>query len=571
MADLIGQQIGNYLLTRLLGEGGFASVYLGQHVHIKAQQAAIKHLKTHVTGTDVQLFQQEAELVATLAHPNIVRLLDFEVKDGESFLIMDYAPNGSLRQRHPRGQRIPLATMLNYLQQLAEALTYAHSQKLIHRDIKPENMLIGRRGEVLLSDFGIAIIAQTTYASQQATQYVGGTAYYMAPEQFRGHATPLSDQYSLAVVAYEWLCGELPFPQGDFIQLGYQHNYITPPSLSTQEPTISQEVEQVVLKALEKDPQARFASVQNFIEALIEAAKPKAIPSGTLLLIYKEHTNWLHGVAWSPDSTQIASASADATVQLWETTTGKAHHFFYGHKEAVWSAAWSPNGIYIASGARDKTAQVWEATTGRRQLLLSRGNDVLGIAWSPDSTRVASSAADATIQVHDVLQRHHLLTYSGHSGAVWALSWSPDGFRLASTSDDKTVHIWHAVTGQQLLVLRGHNKAVIAVAWSPNGKYLATASDDKTVQIWHGITGQRLLTYTGHSNEVWSLSWSPDGARIASASRDKTVQIWDSSNARTLSTYRGHNSEVNAVAWSPDGTRIASGAWDNTVHIWHAL
>lgn len=529
MADLIGQQIGNYLLTRLLGEGGFASVYLGQHVHIKAQQAAIKHLKTHVTGTDVQLFQQEAELVATLAHPNIVRLLDFEVKDSESFLIMDYAPNGSLRQRHPRGQRIPLATMLNYLQQLAEALTYAHSQKLIHRDIKPENMLIGRRGEVLLSDFGIAIIAQTTYASQQATQYVGGTAYYMAPEQFRGHATPLSDQYSLAVVAYEWLCGELPFPQGDFIQLGYQHNYITPPSLSTQEPTISQEVEQVVLKALEKDPQARFASVQNFIEALIEAAKPKAIPSGTLLLTYKEHTNWLHGVAWSP------------------------------------------NGIYIASGARDKTAQVWEVATGRRQLLLSRGNDVLGIAWSPDSTRVASSAADATIQVHDVLQRHHLLTYSGHSGAVWALSWSPDGFRLASTSDDKTVHIWHAVTGQQLLVLRGHNKAVIAVAWSPNGKYLATASDDKTVQIWHGITGQRLLTYTGHSNEVWSLSWSPDGARIASASRDKTVQIWDSSNARTLSTYRGHNSEVNAVAWSPDGTRIASGAWDNTVHIWHAL
>jgi len=564
MADLIGQQIGNYTITRLLGEGGFASVYLGQHVRIAAQQAAIKHLKTHVTGADIQLFQHEAELIATLAHPHIVRLLDFEVKDGDPFLIMEYAPNGSLRQHHPRGQRVPLSTILSYLRQLAEALSYAHSQKLVHRDIKPENMLVGRRGELLLSDFGIAIIAQSTYA----TQYVGGTAAYMAPEQFRGHATPLSDQYSLAIVVYEWLCGEPPFTQGDFIQLGYQHNYSAPPPLSAKEPTVPPEVEQVVMKALEKDPQARFPSVQAFVEALTAVTQPAFSGTGTLLLAYKEHNNWLHSVAWSPDGTRIASASADGTVQLWEAETGKAQHFFYGHREAVWSVAWSPDGTAIVSGASDKTMQVWEVTTGRRQLLLTRNADVQGVCWSPDSTRVAGGAADGTIQIYDVRQSRLLHTLKGHSAGVWSVAWSQDGFRLASASDDKTVQVWHAVTGQQLLVLRGHSKAVIAVAWSPDGTRLASASDDKTVRLWHAITGQLLATYTRHSDEVWSVAWSPDGTHLASASRDKTVHIWDSTGTRTRYIYRAHASEVNAVAWSPDGTRLASAAWDNSVHIW---
>src|SRR5438445_644795 len=161
MADRVGQQLGNYQLLRLLGEGGFAEVYLGEHIHL-GTQAAIKVLHTQLTSDDVDRFRTEARMIARLIHPHIVRVLEFGVEGKTPFLVMDYAPHGTLRQRHPKGSHLHLDTIVYYVKQLADALQYAHDEKLIHRDIKPENMLLGRRNEILLSDFGIALVAQSS-------------------------------------------------------------------------------------------------------------------------------------------------------------------------------------------------------------------------------------------------------------------------------------------------------------------------------------------------------------------------------------------------------------------------
>lgn len=182
MIDYTGQQFGNYRLVRLLGTGGFASVYLGQHVRIAAQQVAIKIL--HLFDVNAQKFQQEAETTAALEHPHIVRLFDFHLEQGTPVLVMAYAPNGSLRTKHPGGTRVPRATVLQYTKEVAAALQYAHDQSIIHRDIKPENMLIGRHGELLLSDFGISVLSKTGRTSLQPSYGIGGTPLYMAPEQF---------------------------------------------------------------------------------------------------------------------------------------------------------------------------------------------------------------------------------------------------------------------------------------------------------------------------------------------------------------------------------------------------
>src|SRR5216684_3846261 len=168
-----GQQLGNYRLTRLLGRGNFADVYLGQHIHLNTQ-AAIKVLHGRLTGNDLANFINEARLIAHLRHPHIVQVLDFGVEDTTPFLVMEYAPNGNLRQRHPKGTRLALDTILTYVRQIADALQFAHDQKLVHRDIKPENMLLGRSDEVLLSDFGTAMAAQTT-GYQTSLQEVIGT------------------------------------------------------------------------------------------------------------------------------------------------------------------------------------------------------------------------------------------------------------------------------------------------------------------------------------------------------------------------------------------------------------
>src|SRR5712691_1999323 len=129
MADYVGQQLGNYHLVRSLGEGGFAEVYLGEHIYLKTQ-AAIKVLKTKMAKDDMEGFLKESRTIAGLVHPQIVRILEFGVEGGVPFLVMDYAPNGTLRQRHPKGSRLPLATITPYIKQIASALQYAHDDKL---------------------------------------------------------------------------------------------------------------------------------------------------------------------------------------------------------------------------------------------------------------------------------------------------------------------------------------------------------------------------------------------------------------------------------------------------------
>ena len=273
MVDRLGQQLGNYQLVRLLGQGGFAEVYLGEHMHL-GTQAAIKVLHSQLATDETEAFRTEARIIARLRHPHIVRVLDFGVEGSTPYLVMDYAPHGSLRQRHPKGTRLPTVDLLPYVKQVAMALQYAHAQKLIHRDVKPANMLLGLDNEILLSDFGIALIAQTSL--YQDTREVVGTVPYMAPEQLQGKPRPASDQYSLGIAVYEWLSGEYPF-LGSFTEVASQHVLVPPPPLHEKVPDISPAVEQVVMTALAKDPELRFMSVQAFASALEQASQPNQL------------------------------------------------------------------------------------------------------------------------------------------------------------------------------------------------------------------------------------------------------------------------------------------------------
>jgi outer membrane protein assembly factor BamB/serine/threonine protein kinase len=271
MTDRVGQTIGSYRLLRLLGSGGFAEVYLGQHLRITSQQAAVKILSARLQEEHIQSFTQEAETIAALHHPHIIRVLDFDVTDdGVPFLVMDYAAQGSLRQRHKRGEQVPLSTVVAYMQPIAEGLHYAHEHRIIHRDIKPDNILIDAQDKIVLSDFGIATIAHSTHS--QSEQGTGGTIPYMAPEQIQDFARPASDQYALGIMVYEWLAGERPF-NGTFTEIAAKQALAAPPPLSDTLPAISPIVERVVLTALEKNPHNRFATVRDFARALQLASR----------------------------------------------------------------------------------------------------------------------------------------------------------------------------------------------------------------------------------------------------------------------------------------------------------
>jgi serine/threonine protein kinase len=274
MADRVGQQLGNYRLVRLLGRGGFAEVYLGKHLYLESY-AALKILHAELSDEDAAKFLEEGQILARLEHSHIVGARDFTVVEGTPFLVMDYVSRGTLRQRYPSGVCLPLDTVVTYVKHIASALQYAHSQHVIHRDIKPENMLLGKNREVLLSDFGLALFAPSPeMLSTQKDR--AGTFPYMAPEQFRGKPSFASDQYALAIVVYEWLCGVRPF-DGSYLELLYQHASVPPPPLREKDPSLPETVESVVLRALAKDPAQRYENVQFFAQELEQACQRSAI------------------------------------------------------------------------------------------------------------------------------------------------------------------------------------------------------------------------------------------------------------------------------------------------------
>jgi eukaryotic-like serine/threonine-protein kinase len=275
MTHLVGQQFGPYRLIRLLGRGGFADVYLGEQIYL-GSLAAIKVLSAPLAPEARSCFLDEARTLVRLAHPRIIRLLDYGVQEQTPFLVMEYAPGGTLRELHPRGERLPLPTVVAYVQQVAEALQYAHDERLIHRDVKPDNLLLGRHGEVLLSDFGIALLAHRSRSRR--TEEIVGTVSYMAPEQIQGHPCQASDQYALGVIAYEWLSGTRPF-SGSFGEIAAGHCLVRPPPLEAARLGIPNAVTLMVSRALAKRPEQRFASVLAFARALERAARLTRVKS----------------------------------------------------------------------------------------------------------------------------------------------------------------------------------------------------------------------------------------------------------------------------------------------------
>ena len=260
------ERLGNYWITGFLGSGGFAGVYLGEHISL-GRLAAIKVLNGQPTRKKLERFWTEASITSHLPHRRIVQVFDYVEESTPPFLVMQYARYRSLEAYH-RGERLPLDAIVSYVKQIAEALDYVHRRGIIHCDIKPSNILLDADDTVLVSDFGVAV---STGRYAPIPQIFGGTATYMAPEQHRGRPLPASDQYSLGIMVYEWLSGRPPFCDSSSSEIAMRHAHYAPPPLWRTAPSTPHAVQRVVLQALEKDPDERFPSAGDFALALERA------------------------------------------------------------------------------------------------------------------------------------------------------------------------------------------------------------------------------------------------------------------------------------------------------------
>ena len=273
---LIGQQISNYHIERLLGQGGMATIYyaldikLNRHVAIKFIDKRFKNNPVYASR-----FVNEARMMAKWRHENIIQIYYADDTQGYSYYAMEYVDGDDLSKvmslYQEQGELMPIDEVIRIGKSIASGLDYAHRQGIIHRDIKPSNVLISKDGRVLLGDFGMALVVRDGSMGN-----IFGTPHYISPEQARrsADAVPQSDLYSLGVIMYEILTGAVPFNDPSPASIALQHISESPPSPRSINPELSLEVEKVILKALEKDPQSRYQTGAKLMSAIEGALKP---------------------------------------------------------------------------------------------------------------------------------------------------------------------------------------------------------------------------------------------------------------------------------------------------------
>jgi serine/threonine protein kinase len=281
MNNISGQNLGRYHIIEPLGQGGMASIFKAYDTTLE-RYVAIKVIRTDITDAGdaefLMRFKREARALAHLDHPYILKVLDYGEQDGTPYLVMPFEPGGTLKEK--MGQPIPYQQAAVLLAPVARALEYAHQLKIIHRDVKPANILIGHSGTPLLSDFGIAKIIECEDSTQLTATGVGiGTPDYMAPEQWMGNSSALTDIYSLGVVFYEMVTGRRPFMADTPAAVLIKHLQDPLPRPRTFVDDLSDAVELVLFKALAKDPGERYQDMGLFASALEKLATDQPIIS----------------------------------------------------------------------------------------------------------------------------------------------------------------------------------------------------------------------------------------------------------------------------------------------------
>ena len=291
-ANMIGNR---YIVSKLIGEGGMADVYLAIDSVLK-RQVAIKVLRGELNDDPVNLkrFQREANAITNLSHPNIVEVYDVGEESNRNYIVMEYIPGKTLKQLIKARGALHPDEAINIMKQLVSATSHAHRNGIIHRDIKSQNVLIKDDGTVKLSDFGIA---STSESQQQLTQTdtVMGSVHYLAPELARGHqATVQSDIYSLGIVFYEMLTGNVPFRGDTAVQIALKHMHEEIPSVRAFNPDLPQSVENIVIRSTAKLKEDRYATADEMYNDLVtcldlsRAREPKLIVDSKAKQIQEE-------------------------------------------------------------------------------------------------------------------------------------------------------------------------------------------------------------------------------------------------------------------------------------------
>ena len=505
--------------------------------------------------------------------------------------------------------------------QVADALGYAHEQGMHHRDIKPSNLLLDAHGTAWVADFGLA--KATEHDDLTHTGDIVGTTRYMAPERFQGRCDARSDLYGLGLTLYEFLALRPAFDESDRNRLIHQVTQAEPPRLSKLCPDVPDDLATVIHKAIERDPEDRYASaaalgedLQRFlddrpilarstgpVENLRRWCRRKPMTAalfGTVLFLLVAVASVSTGLAFqvaaageqsrrqaiasrgeAERANAVALQEADAR-RVAEEARAQARRYLYVAHMNLAQQAWEQSNVgrlrallgrqRHEPGQEDLRGFEWyywsKLSHGYRTSLDVSDRQVKVVTYSPDGKTLATGSTDKMIRLWDVATGLLKAELPGHEDFVWSVQFSPDGRTLASGGWDRSVKLWDVATAKPIASLQGHKGNVWSVRFSTDGKSLASASGDRTIIMWDLATRTMRRSLTREGGSPHDLAYSPDGTLLASGNEDATVTVWNVETGALGTTLKGHTGRIFTAAFSPDGMTLASAGEDREIRLW---
>jgi WD40 repeat protein/DNA-binding SARP family transcriptional activator len=298
--------------------------------------------------------------------------------------------------------------------------------------------------------------------------------------------------------------------------------------------------------------------------------------SGHTLAILRGNSKWLQALVFTAASAALpdrllVGGSDGLNVRVWDGETGRVLQTLRGHTSLTEKISFRADGAQLASASWDQTVRIWDLQNGHAQLLQPHTGAVATAVIGPvslDRRLIASGGQDRSVRIWDGETSQALACWSGHQDRVVALAFSANGALLASGSWDSSIGLWDRRRGELVHFMHGHSETIESVAFHPSGELLASASWDRSVRLWDVRTGQLLHTLQGHNDGLEMVTFSPDGALLASCGCDHLICVWEVEQGRLRYTLRGHTSWVRAISFSPDGALLASGSDDGTIKLW---
>ena len=608
MNDVFGRIIGQYILLEQLGEGGMAKVYNALDSRME-RNVAIKVILPSKRSSQVFLeqFEMEAKALANLTHTNIVKVLNYGIDNEQPFLVMEYISGGTLRDA--MNQKLPWQTAAAVLAPVARALEYVHRQQIVHRDVKPSNILLQEDFRPMLSDFGILKLLETKEEKVSSAIGVGvGTPEYMSPEQGMGRDVDFrADIYSLGLVFYELVTGQKPFTADTPMAMVLRHVTDELPLPTSIDRKIPRFVEQAILRALQKKPEDRYASMGDFADALEMIALGKNAPQKRIIKITQ---NKKKGWSFIPVAILLVALAAIIGASIW------GYNQFYGstpqptavssivplvkpdepkpentatsvptaeqNSEPASTLTVNPTEIVPVNSSSIVTLLGTPLPAGQMGQFKEIARWGIGgvnvVAWSPNGETVALGTTSG-IFIYGTQDKNQTLFIDTQFNVV-AMTFNPDGTLLTAGSPDGVVTAWNSQTGaivQNFTYQRPTSNRIIAststterivtaISYSQNGRNLAVSYQNGTIDYFSADQSSAIAAFDEYPTAT-DLAISGDGRFIYASNGGRTVSVWDIP-AKTKISELAHTSSISKLSISGNRQYMLSGGSTNAVYLW---